>query len=67
MDRYTSFDAYASQSVSGDESRKWFIGGMSEFMFVFPLTAWFYVGIESLYFAYDIVENRHVDIPIGYI
>jgi hypothetical protein len=43
----------AISSSSSGLDRQWFVGGMSEFLRVLPLAAWFFVGIESLNFACD--------------
>ena len=45
----------------------WFIGGASNFLFVFPLAAWFYVGVESLNMACDDIEEPKINIPKGQI
>jgi ethanolamine permease len=36
-----------------------------DFMLVYPLTAWNYVGIESLGFAYNLVHDPNTSIPLG--
>ena len=50
--RYCDFSNNASSVLTDDPSQQiWFIGGMSSFLRVFPLTGWWYVGVESLGFA----------------
>ena len=50
--RYCDFNANASSALVDDPSQElWFVGGMPPFLRVFPLTAWWYVGVESLGFA----------------
>ena len=50
--RYCDFSNNASSVLTEDPSQQiWFIGGMSSFLHVFPLTGWWYVGVESLGFA----------------
>jgi amino acid transporter len=36
---------------TNQSGRSWFIGGFNSFLFVLPLAAWFYVGVESLNFC----------------
>jgi amino acid transporter len=43
----------------------YFVDGFKGFMLSFPLSAWFYVGSESLAFACDVVEDARKDIPHG--
>jgi ethanolamine permease len=45
----------------------YFVGGMTAFMKMYPLTAWFYIGVESLGFCYNTVKDLHTDIPNGSI
>ena len=45
----------------------WFIGGANSFLLVFPLAAWFFVGIESLNMACDDIEEPKKNIPKGQI
>ena len=43
----------------------YFVGGMTAFMKMFPLTTWFFIGIESLGFCYNMVKDLHTNIPNG--
>lgn len=44
---------------------RWFVGGMSEFMYVLPLTAWFYVGVECLNLACNDTTDPKSAIPFS--
>ena len=44
-----------------------FVGGMSAFMTVFPLSAWMYVGVEAINLAASIVVEPRLSIPRGSI
>lgn len=46
-------------------SSDYFVGGGETFMRCFPLAAWFYVGVESLAFACDLVEEPKTSMPLG--
>ena len=46
---------------------KYFVGGFSKFMLIYPLAAWWYIGVESLGFCYNMVKDLHTDIPNGTI
>jgi amino acid permease len=46
-------DDDVSALSEGEKKQVWFEGGMGEFLKVLPLTAWFFVGVESLSFACD--------------
>lgn len=64
--RYGNFVGNASSASSDDPSAAiWFSGGFSSFMRVFPLASWWYVGVESLGFAYNAVEDVAKDISRG--
>lgn len=52
---------------SEDGRDGWFIGGINDFLLVFPLAAWFYVGVESLSMACDDIEEPKINIPKGQI
>jgi len=52
-------DFQSNAAVNGE----WFVGGASEFFFVFPLAAGFYVGVEALNLCCEDVENPKVAIP----
>jgi len=49
------------------DNNKLFRGGIFEFVQIFPVTAWFYVGVEALNFACDDTINPRRDIPAGQI
>ena len=53
-------------AVVGDNGA-FFVGGMAGFMRVLPLTAWFYVGLESLAFTCTIVKEPKKSLPRGSI
>lgn len=59
--QWTNFQRYAP--IEG----QWFIGGGSQFLLVYPLPAWFYVGIETLNFTSEDVANPRSSIPMGQI
>lgn len=44
-----------------------FVGGMSTFMYIFPLPAWFYVGVESLNMCSEDVDDPKKKIPLAQI
>lgn len=46
---------------------EWFIGGTSNFMRIFPLPAWFFVGVETLNFCSDDTDRPKKAIPRGQI
>ena len=46
-------DYYQGETSLSSEKKVWFEGGMGTFLKVLPLTAWFFVGVESLSFACD--------------
>jgi amino acid transporter len=47
----SSEDSISTSPTAPDGSKAWFIGGMHEWMRVYPLSAWFYIGVESLNFC----------------
>jgi amino acid permease len=56
--KYADFDTHAGgvsftddYAIDHSRERVWFAGGMREFVKILPLTAWFFVGVESLSFA----------------
>ncbi|ETW01737.1 hypothetical protein H310_06342 [Aphanomyces invadans] len=56
---------YVDIAAHGGGSAYYFVGGFAQFMAVFPLTAWYYVGVESLNrLCAEVVEPR-VTVPIG--
>jgi len=59
---YANFDRYA---VTGDGT--WFVGGLESFLHVFPLAAWFFVGVEALNMACDDIDEPKKSIPYGQI
>jgi len=44
-----------------------FIGGMSSFVTIFPLSGWMYVGVEAINLAASIVQEPRVTVPRGSI
>jgi len=59
---------YAHLNVNAAENNgTWFRGGMFEFVKVFPISAWFFVGVEALNFACNDIDNPRVNIPFGQI
>jgi len=46
---------------SGDVS--WFTGGFANFMLEFPLASWFFIGVESVCFTCNTIENPRIVIP----
>ena len=64
-----NFDRYARYNDEGPISSydNLFQGGMSTFMLVMPLAAWFYVGVESLAFSADVVTDPKTNLPIGFM
>lgn len=56
---YTDYNGNGGNDISTI-----FIGGGSAFMFVFPLAAWFYVGVETLAFTSDLVQEPKKTIPL---
>ena len=46
-----------TEAVTGVAGGGWFIGGMSEFMTILPLSTWFFVGVESLNLCSNIVKD----------
>ena len=49
--------------LSSSNGKAWFVGGFSTFMYVLPLPAWFYVGIESINFACTDIQEPNKNIP----
>ena len=49
--------------IDSQSSKAWFVGGFSDFMYVLPLPAWFYVGIESINFACTDIHEPKKNIP----
>ena len=64
---YVNLPKYGSYASDSTSETGWFIGGANNFMLVFPLAAWFYVGIESLNMACDDIEEPKKNIPKGQI
>ncbi|RHY74389.1 hypothetical protein DYB34_013576 [Aphanomyces astaci] len=57
--------SYVDIAANGGGSKLLFVGGFDQFMLVFPLTAWYYVGVESLNrLCGEVVEPRK-SIPLG--
>eukprot|EP01041_Mallomonas_annulata_P015385 gene15385-32561_t len=52
-----------NQNASGDMD--WFEGGFYSFLQKLPLATWFYVGIETLSFAADEIDNPKSAIPVA--
>mmetsp|Transcript_15041 Transcript_15041/g.13588 ORF Transcript_15041/g.13588 Transcript_15041/m.13588 type:complete len:661 (+) Transcript_15041:84-2066(+) len=70
--QYINYDKYTPYIITDDTinsttDKGMFVGGMYEFMKIFPLAAWFYVGVESIPFAADKVDNPKKVIPMGMI
>mmetsp|Transcript_7776 Transcript_7776/g.12901 ORF Transcript_7776/g.12901 Transcript_7776/m.12901 type:complete len:739 (+) Transcript_7776:72-2288(+) len=55
-----------SNSMTEDASL-WFQGGALEFMKVYPLPCWFFVGVESINLACKDMVKPKRDIPRGYV
>ncbi|ETW01736.1 hypothetical protein H310_06341 [Aphanomyces invadans] len=56
---------YVDIATHGGGTALHFVGGFNHFMAVFPLTAWYYVGVESLNrLCAEVVEPRR-SIPMG--
>lgn len=53
------------QTILNDN--QYFVGGISTFFQVFPLAAWFFVGIESVFFAASRVKDPKYTMPRGAI
>ena len=61
--KYVDFSQYAAWPSTADNSvsNPWFIGGVNEFMQVYPLATWLFVGVESLKeTSYDVDEPKSV-------
>ncbi|RHY04057.1 hypothetical protein DYB25_008780 [Aphanomyces astaci] len=56
---------YVDISSHAGGSDFYFVGGFSQFMLVFPLTAWYFVGVESLNRLCAEVAEPRVSVPIG--
>jgi len=70
--KYINYDNYTPYVVVDDTlntttNKGMFVGGIYEFIKIFPLAAWFYVGVESLPFAADKVHDPKYTIPMGSI
>jgi len=59
---YVNFRRY-----SVTESGEYFVGGMSEFLRVLPIAAWFFVGVEALNMSCDDVNAPRRAVPKGQI
>lgn len=64
---YVNFDRHANRVNVDDTSNEigFFLGGGMEFMAVFRLATWFYVGVEALAFAANQVSDPKKMIPTG--
>ena len=67
--KYVDFLQYAAWPSTTDEpvANPWFVGDINEFMRVYPLAAWFFVGIESLKETCSDLENPKVQVPRGQV
>jgi len=45
----------------------WFEGGVSGFLFILPSSSWFFIGVECIVFASNMMETPKSEIPKGYI
>ena len=65
--QYVTWDSLTTSlpaEISGGGSgTAWFVGGFSSFMYVLPLPAWFYVGIESINFACTDIDEPKKNMP----
>ena len=55
--KWTNITFTASPSTTGGDDYSYFIGGVTSFIKVTPLAAWWYVGIEALNLGSTFVAN----------
>ena len=67
--KYVDFSQYASWPSTKENpvSNSWFVGDFNEFMVVYPLAAWLFVGVESLKETCNEVEDPKIQVPKGQI
>jgi amino acid transporter len=64
--KYVDFDKYAALDERSG-TKKWFAGDTSDFMYIFPLPAWFFVGTEYINIAAQDVEMPKTLMPKAYL
>jgi ethanolamine permease len=65
--QYVDLSHYGEKHTGHHSSNAWFVGGFLSFAKVFPLSTWFYVGVESLGFANDMVLEPKIHVPRGFV
>jgi amino acid transporter len=60
--KYVDINVYGRSANTGTTA-DYFVGGGSTFMLAFPLSAWLYVGVETLAFTSDLVSDPRKTIP----
>jgi hypothetical protein len=63
--KFCDFHTWASSIATNGQTNAMFIGGMPTFMTVYPLAAWFYVGVESLNLGCAFVPNPRIQVGRG--
>jgi ethanolamine permease len=55
------------KSESGNETDRWFHGGLYKLMHALPYPSWFYIGIQNLNLASGEVRNPKTEVPRGFL
>ena len=67
--KYVDMAKYGAYVVTDDSvssvSNEWFVGDFTSFALVYPLACWFYVGVESLVFASDLLADPKKSVSWG--
>ena len=60
-------NAYTPSTIDAPVSNPWFVGGGYQFMQVLPLSAWMFVGVETLRETCGDIPNPKINVPRGQI
>ena len=60
-------NAYTPSTIDAPVSNPWFVGGGYQFMQVLPLSAWLFVGVETLRETCGDIPNPKINVPRGQI
>ena len=59
--------AYTPSTDDAPVSNPWFIGGAYQFMQILPLSAWMFVGVETLRETCGDIPNPRINVPRGQV